>query len=131
MTPFFLMNPFQAFQLAKKSFSSISPNYAPTLTRRGDEILARFDLTDFDLCRSSFIVINEIRRMICALLPEARIERVDFSHRKRQCRVAFTMMNNDFCSFLRDTRDFDACPTAIILDDFLEAYSQNENELLD
>lgn len=114
-----LMNPYQAFQLAKDSFAQLHPASRPdSLVRRGDVIIARrlYTAWALDPKRAAQWTAwkrwakNDWVETIVTAIPEAKILSVEIDE-KRNVRVKFSLIDDDFCHFLRDTRDFDACPT--------------------
>lgn len=102
-----LMNPFQAFRLAKDSFAQLHPFSQPhSLVRRGDTLIARYSYSvPGAFVLDAWYIEDEWADLIHRILPEASILSVSFDRRTRTVRARFQLIDDDFYNFLRETRD--------------------------
>lgn len=102
---FNLMNPFKAFQLAKSSFRQLHPASQPdSLTRRGNEIIVRRAYPP-GYPMAAWWLRREWEALVQSVLPEASIEESTFDG--HNVRVRFVVLDHEFASFLRETREAD------------------------
>jgi len=105
MTTETLMNPYRAFQRAKARFDTlpvISFSRPSSLTRRGEEIIARWGLSvPVAYLMDDWYLREEYVSLINAILPEAEITSVRFDRRTRDVRVRFRVVEDEFIEWLR------------------------------
>jgi hypothetical protein len=100
-----LMNPYRAFQRAKARFDTlpvISFSRPSSVTRRGDEIIARWGLSvPTAAIMNDWYLKEEFVSLIESLIPEAEITSVRFDRTTRDVRVRFRVVEDDFIEWLR------------------------------
>jgi len=100
-----LQNPYKAFRTAKDAFNRlpvISFSRPDSLTRRGDEIIARWGLSvPVASCMNDWYLKEEFVSLVRSLLPDADITRVQWDRRTRQVRIRFKMLDDEFTAWLR------------------------------
>ena len=105
MTTATLMNPFRAYQRAKSRFDTlpvISFSRPSSLTRRGDEMIARWGLSvPTASIMDDWYLREEFIGLVQSLLPEADIINVRFDRRTRDVRVRFRVVEDEFLEWLR------------------------------
>lgn len=98
-----LMNPFKAYQIAKAEFAKLHWGSQPnSLTRRGDTLIVRRSYPLHYPIEARWLK-DELETLVRRVIPEATI--IESSVNGKNVRVRFQMLDNDFCEFLRETRE--------------------------